>query len=440
MALEKTNEGDIFVAKHTAAVHIDNKLTLLERKVFNILLKNSRHQDKSDMHMIHIKDLAELLDSKFATNYEYLKEVLHGLVKRSIRFNILNKDKKRKWESSISILSEVHYDGGTVYYKPSQSFIDIFIRPSSYAYLNIRYQTMLSSKHSLALWEYCCEQLDSSKSRQLITPYIELEKLKELLGIEGGVYEEYKIFNSKVLKKAIAEINKKTDISISSVLVRRSGAKISGLAFNISRLREVMLFDQRNDNANFQLDLMETDIITTINKSLELQDLEMEAREVGLVDDYLVQFLKNYDVHTMRQAIQAMKKSIDQGVVIKNIAGYLRTILDKGIIEVKSIEEELDAKNKQQLYEGIMKFKSLDEPMASFFSIFASRYENHFRNWISKMDFKSYQNGVIILSTHSPFFKDWVSNNLHSQIRECGTLADTGFRDFEIMLEDAEIS
>lgn len=422
---------DIFVAKHTAAVHIDNKLTLLERKVFNILLKNSRSRSIGDMHTIHLKDLAELLDAKSTTNYEYLKEVLHSLVRKSLRFNILNKDRKKKWESSISILAEIHCDGGMVYYRPSTPFMEL-LRPSSYAYLNIRHQTSLSSKHSLALWEYCCEQLDSVKSTQLITQHIVLGQLKELLGVEGAGYEEYKVFNSKILKKAVAEINKKTDINISSVIVRKNGAKVDSIAFNVSRVvSTLVLEDHIVDDA--QLQLLDTDIIATINNSLERQDLDIEAKDIGLSGEGVERLLKKYTPSELLQGVRMVQKTMDRGVQIKNIPGYLCKILEQGIVEIVDIDNEIEKKQKARLYESMMKFKGLPAPVDKFFQHFADRYENDFVNWISQLEFISYQDGVLTLYTKSDFYMDWINSNLNPQVRKCGTLMDENFVGFEIV-------
>lgn len=422
---------DIFVAKHTAAVHIDNKLTLLERKVFNILLKNSRSRSIGDMHTIHLKDLAELLDSKSTTNYEYLKEVLHSLVRKSLRFNILNKDKKKKWESSISILAEIHCDGGMVYYRPSTPFMEI-LRPSSYAYLNIRHQTSLSSKHSLALWEYCCEQLDSVKSTQLITQHIALEQLKELLGVEGIVYEEYKVFNNKVLKKAVAEINKKTDINISSVLVRKNGAKVDSIAFNISRVVSTLVLED-HIVADAQLELLDTDIIATINNTLERQDLDIEAKDIGLSEEGVERLLKQHTSSELLNGVRTVQKTIDRGVQIKNVPGYLWKILEQGVVEIVDIDDEIEKKQKARLYESMMKFKDLPTPVDKFFQHFAERYESDFINWISQLEFVSYQDGILVLYTRSDFYMGWINSNLHSQVRACGILMDEHFMGFEII-------
>lgn len=424
-----TSSRDVYVAKHTAAVHIENKLSLLERKVFNILLKNARNGKEGDIYTIHIKDLSDLLDSKSATNYEFLKEVLHGLVERSLRFNILNKDKKQKWESSISILSEVHYDGGVVYYRPSQSFIDVFMKPSSYAYLNIKYQNLLSSKHSLALWEYCCEQLDSSKTSQMITPYIGLAKLKELLGAEGQVYEEYKVFNSKVLKKAVDEVNKKTDIKIEAVLVKKVGSRVDALAFTITRSSNVLVVDNVTVNEP-QLELLDTDIIATINETFEMQDLVYEAMDIGIASEGLSKFCDQYSVQEIRNGIKLVKQKLDEGMKIKNIPGYLWTVLDQGVVETIDIDAEIKKKQKGRLYEGLMKFKDLPDPINKFFSTFADLYEMQFINWLSHLDFVGYDDGILTLYAPSSFFSEWITNNLASHIGSCGRSTLKGFKNF----------
>lgn len=424
---------DNYVLKHTAAVHIENKLSLHERRLFNILLKNSRTSvSEGGVHAIYIKHLAELLGSEAYTNYEFLKEGLHSLVRRSLRFNILNKDKKRQWESSISLLSEVHFDGGMIYYMLSPSLKDALTRPSSYAYLNISFQNSLSSKHSLALWEFCCEQLDAGRVDEIITPYVPLEKLKALLGVDSAAYDNYKVFNGKVLKKSITEVNKKTDINIVSVLTRKNGLRVEAIAFSVMRLKNS--HEQRPEffNEEAQLSFVEPDIIKVINDTIEKQDLEFEASEIGIDEKGLEKFLNKYKPQDIVQAIKVVKKTIATGTKIKNIPGYLWKLLDQGLVEVDSLEKKIVLNNQSRFYEATAKFQNVPSPMKEFYALFAKRYEMDFLNWVAQTEYIDYQDGILILGHHSSFFREWIVDNLGDRLHECGKQIDPNYQGFRM--------
>ena len=93
--------------KHVGAIHTRGKLSLLQRKVANVLLLNA-YEDllKQEMHSIRIKDLAEVIgfDSK---NVEVLKEALRGLTDIKIEWNILDHEGEGEGWGRTSMLAGV---------------------------------------------------------------------------------------------------------------------------------------------------------------------------------------------------------------------------------------------------------------------------------------------------------------------------------------------
>ena len=421
-----TNEN--FVLKHTAAVHISNKLSLLERKIFNILIKNIRtNKDSANLQSIHIKQLLIWLGSDGCTNYEFLKESLHNLVNTSLRFNILNKDRKKKWESSMALLSEVHFDGGMVHYSVSPSLREALARPSSYAYLEIKFQNLLSSRHSLALWEFCCEQLDTTGAKNMVTPYIEIEQLKLLLGVDSQGYESYKVFNSRIIKKSINEINLKTNIQISSILTKKNGKKIDSIAFNISKANISKACN--NDALSFKnavgldLEIEEPSILALIDKVVEKQNVEYDAYEIGIDPININKFFNKYKIDEVKEAIKCVKDQIKNGKQIKNIGGYMWKILEQGIIETKSSPILRDG-YLNLLEEVNHKFDHVDIKARSFFKVFLEKYEPDYVHWIAKLEFVSYDKGIISFKAPSDFYKEWINDNLKIKINDCGKIFD----------------
>src|SRR5207249_1973909 len=73
-------------------VHIQNNITLLQRRGWNVLLAHAYDELLTEEeHGIRTKDLMRMLefDSK---NEEYLKESLEALVSCKVRWNVLDKD------------------------------------------------------------------------------------------------------------------------------------------------------------------------------------------------------------------------------------------------------------------------------------------------------------------------------------------------------------
>ena len=76
------------VVKHSAAIHIQNNITLLQRRAWNVLLANAYDAlPFEEKYGIHVVDLTKKLefDSK---NDEYLKEALEALVGCKVKWNV----------------------------------------------------------------------------------------------------------------------------------------------------------------------------------------------------------------------------------------------------------------------------------------------------------------------------------------------------------------
>lgn len=426
-----TKEHNNYVIKHTAAVHVDNDMTVVERKLINVLLKQSRPSLlTNNIHTISMKQLTGYLGADQYSNYTYIKDSLHNLVKRTMRFNILKKDKKLNWESSISFLSEVHFQGGMIFYAFSPTLVEILAKPNLYANLNLSYLKYLSSKHSLALWEFCCEHLDTLKLDHSVTPPISVKDLRELLGASAKSYDDFKMFNSKILKRALEEINISTDIFVTSHVKERNGRSVTALAFEVKRNAPKVYID----NASPQLELYEEDVITLINKTFNQQDLEMNAQAIGVDKGSLDKFLKKHEFKEVDSAVSYIDKQQKNGTKITNVGAYLWKLLDNGLIEVEA-EGQADLfseQRKTRLYEAIMQYNGLSEQDNKFFRIFADLYEDIFVNWLSHTEFMKYEDGVLHLKAKSDFFSGWIETHYVAQIKAVGAKVYEGFIGVEI--------
>ena len=93
MNLAKIDE----VIKASPAIQIQSKISLLQRRAWNVLLANAYNAlpDK-DIHSVSMVELAAKLGFD-SGNQEYLKEVLRSLRSCEVEWNLLNKDNKQVW-------------------------------------------------------------------------------------------------------------------------------------------------------------------------------------------------------------------------------------------------------------------------------------------------------------------------------------------------------
>ena len=154
MNLGKINE----VIKASPAIQIQSKISLLQRRAWNVLLANAYNElpDK-DIHSVSLVELAAKL--RLGTgNQDYLKDVLRSLRFCEVEWNLLNKDNKQEW-GVAGLLAEVRITDGICFYQFSHTLRLKLHNPRVYAKLNLRLQNRFRSRYALVLWEVCFDYL-----------------------------------------------------------------------------------------------------------------------------------------------------------------------------------------------------------------------------------------------------------------------------------------
>lgn len=232
MLLADINE----VIKASPAIQIQNRITHLQRRAWNVLLANAYHElpDK-DIHRVSMVELAAKLgfDSK---NDEYLKRMIKSLVDCTVEWNILGKNNKQVW-GAASLLGSVEIENGICTYNfPAHLRLKLH-NPIMYTRLNLRLQNQFKSQYALILWEVCFDYFNVDRSRGE-TPFIPIKIFRELMGVENKEYPLFGELNRNVIKPAIKEINALTDYFV-EVEQKRFGRKVAELKFSIDRVKQL---------------------------------------------------------------------------------------------------------------------------------------------------------------------------------------------------------
>lgn len=232
MNLAKVNE----VIKASPAIQIQSRISLLQRRAWNVLLANAYNElpDK-DIHSVSMVELSAKLGFGDG-NQEYLKEVLKSIVDCTVEWNLLNKDNKKVW-GAASLLSFVEIEDGICCYQFPHPLRLRLHNPRVYAKLNLRLQNRFRSRYALVLWEVCFDYFDTDRN-QGETPFIPLEVFKGLMGLEKDEYPIFKELNRNVIKPAITEINDLTNYHV-EVEQKRIGRRIGELKFRITRVKQL---------------------------------------------------------------------------------------------------------------------------------------------------------------------------------------------------------
>ena len=232
MNLAKINE----VIKASPAIQVQSKMSLLQRRAWNVLLANAYNElPNKDIHSVSMVELAAKLGFGEG-NQAYLKEMLKSLVDCTVEWNLLNKDNKQVW-GVASLLASAEIENGVCLYEFARPLRLKLYNPRVYAKLNLRLQNQFTSKYALILWEICFDYFDTERD-QGETPFIPLEVFKSLMGLEKDEYPIFKELNRNVIKPAIKEINDLTNYHV-EVEQKRLGRRIAELKFRITKVKQL---------------------------------------------------------------------------------------------------------------------------------------------------------------------------------------------------------
>ena len=347
MNLAKINE----VVKASPAIQIQSKISLLQRRAWNVLLANAYNElPNQEIHRVSLVELAAKLgfDSK---NEDYLKEVLRELRFCEVEWNLLNKDNKKEW-GVAGLLAEVRIADGICFYQFPHTLRLKLYNPRVYAKLNLRLQNQFTSKYALVLWEVCFDYFDADRD-QGETPFISLETFRELLGIESDEYPAFSIFNRAVIKPAIKEINDLTDYLV-EVEQKRIGRPIAELKFRIFKVKQISIpksvFPDIETLPRVAVELVQSEIDRKVAQNIAAQEWDFVNPEKWPVPGMYAYFL-SYVAEKVEMSLDAAD--------VKNRGGFL-------VEAIRENYQDPAVQKERQLRAEKAKQKALEDLTAEF--------------------------------------------------------------------------
>ncbi|MCF2906707.1 replication initiation protein [Octadecabacter sp. CECT 8868] len=225
------------VKKHVAAIHVSGKLTLLQRKLSNVLLLNA--YDTLTLQATHAMDARTLctMIGYNSNDMDTLKASLRGLAETVAEWDMLDADGQQEWGVS-SLLSYAKLKGGVCEYAYSPALAEKMNDPKVFALINLNIQRRFTSGHALALYENCYRFVRTGS-----TGWWSLDLFRRLMGVgDSAYYETYKHLNAKIIKPAIAEVNKTSNIVVSAEIKKR-GRAVSDIRFLIKENPQLAILD-----------------------------------------------------------------------------------------------------------------------------------------------------------------------------------------------------
>ena len=225
------------VEKHVAAIHVSGKLTLLQRKLSNVLLLNAYDTLTSNArHQIDARTLCLMIGYN-SNDMDTLKQSLRGLAETVAEWDMLDEKGQQEWGVS-SLLSYAKLKGGICEYAYSPALAEKLHDPKVFALINLNIQRRFTSGHALALYENCYRFVRTGSSG-----WWPLDLFRRLMGVEGSAYYEvFKHLNAKIIKPAVAEVNKTSNIILTPE-TKKTGRAVTDIRFLIRENPQLAILD-----------------------------------------------------------------------------------------------------------------------------------------------------------------------------------------------------
>ena len=297
--------------KHVAAVHTSGELSLVERKIANILLLNAYDNlvDSSDVrHTIPVSYLGHMVGWEESKNVTALKAALRSLQKTVVEFNVL-KDGREEWES-MPLVGYAKIRDGICTYGYVKELAQKLHDPEVFATINVGVQKRFKGGYSLTLYENCV-RFKNVKS----TGWWELDKFRRLMGAEAAMYDDFKRLSAFVVKKSVEEINAVSDIRVVPEY-RREGRKVVAIRFAVEENPQQSLFGPNP---------LDDEELVAIRSSEAFKRLKHH----GISERLALMWLKQ-DPEQARLAIDAAEAKDRAGKIKTSTGAYIRKLIEDG--------------------------------------------------------------------------------------------------------------
>ena len=227
-------------------VHIKHRITLLQYKYWVLMLRAYRetYEERGDSLTdddycyLPMKSLVDHLGYEPKTSE--IEHDLESIRKEPIIFNVLEKDGK-KGKSGRGFISEWYVSSNRVgvVFPPliREAIENLDSKESIFHLLNWSVFNSFTGKYEAILYKLCKDYIGIGK-----TPYMQIEKFRDYMGVKDGEYTDFKRLNQWVISGPIKKINESelSDILI-EVELKREVRKVVGLWFKVNPKKQTVM-------------------------------------------------------------------------------------------------------------------------------------------------------------------------------------------------------
>lgn len=321
--MEKNPKHSLELKKHVGLIHSHGKISLLQRKIANALLFHAYNNLLTqDEHSIHISELTKLIGYD-SHDHRKIKDALVDLLSTVIEWNIVDGekiDKEGEWNAS-SLIADASIKGAICTYSYSNKMRNLLYQPSIYGRVNLAIQSQFQSTYGLALYENCNRYKDIGQ-----TPWFDIGKFRRLMGVDEDKYPIFRDLKSRVINKAVEEVNKYSPLGV-EVRLNKVNRQVVAIQFGITQSK----------------------IQKPVHENYDVMDQRLK-NEFGLSTKQIIQVTEQYNEQYINEKINLVLTSTSYAKgKIKNLGKYLLCALEEDYQIAKSAKPVIDANKSTQI-------------------------------------------------------------------------------------------
>jgi plasmid replication initiation protein len=378
MKQPKKNKSIALIKKANNLIEARYKFDIWEMRFFLTLLSRiNRGDTDSTIHRIWYKDVIKTFGLKTGQSYDLLRTGVKGVMERSMYINIEDENgfvREHRYNIVSYANTLVHAPDGKD--ASSQEFVDVKIvadaKPlllelqKNFTYYDLSNVTQLGV-YAIRIYELL-KQYQNIGERTL-----KITDIKQMFEIKNE-YPRYSNFYQKVIKPAINEINKHTDLQVYEPEKVKEGRSVEALFFKFHRKSNIILARDEEDKEHSEtffsddgqstnMEMAEVvEIVEEPNRkdSLYLKFEEVVVRNFGVTPSVFMHLLRQYDSEQIEQAIRVVRRARVNGQIKTNISGFFIQALKAGYTDTKEEQEKkkLSDAQKQQKQAEIAREKA----------------------------------------------------------------------------------
>jgi hypothetical protein len=358
--------------KHTATIHIQGELSLVDHRLLNILYKSAYDTDlcNGDYYYVRSTDISLFLGRKDVRKQE-IKESLENLRIKGIQWNIFEQDKSNSYEGNwksaggTGFIASWYYDdsNSVIRFSLSPEIKSLLSEPNIYAYIDIRIQKKLRSKYEIILYELFLEELHRNKQDTIISRWYTVDDIKRIFNIPDTMFKENKAFIRDCISKPIKGINESNvGIQVEVKSVERVNKRIVAYKFKIVKVKIVsddMTLATIDETKCIQESLFseEENLLDTPYYDVR-KELILLLNNESVVEDLIATIKDKYPLYNINEFIRSnieYTKRYSVNHAVESFIGFLIAAIKNDYAQYSKLLEKQQTKIREEVEKNKLK-------------------------------------------------------------------------------------